>query len=319
MGPDGVRKVGIDRRRLGATVVQAGLLSGSGPHPIRPSATPGSSHGSSPGAGSSPASWGRVSRRHVHISVMQPRDRGCALIREGAGAMTAAANIQTPFAAPPGAPAKPHLDHPLDRWVLIGCLTALVLGLLTWPTRSIGHLGVRRRTDDDSAVPPARRGVADRARLRIRQRLPRHRQRRRHCHLHPRPAGSDRGRVVGPVEPPRRPRFERRRRVHHRFAVAGRTHSPGRVGRRLRNGVRAAHRRDHLESRHMVAWHSRLELAHPDRLDCRRWRRQCDDARPERHRRRGLGSGTDGRQGAPFLALCRLCPLGAAAAGDEDA
>ncbi len=43
--------------------------------------------------------------------------------------MTAATNIQTPFAASPSAPAKPHLDHPLDRWVLIGCLTALVLGL----------------------------------------------------------------------------------------------------------------------------------------------------------------------------------------------
>ena len=87
--------------------------------------------------------------------------------------------------------------------------------------------------------------------------------------------------------------------------------------RRLRDGVRAAHRRDHLEPRHLVARHSRLELAHPDRLDRRRRRRQRDHTRPERHRRRGLGPGHEGRRGAAVLAAVRLCPLGAAAAGDE--
>ena len=38
----------------------------------------------------------------------------------------------------------------------------------------------------------------------------------------------------------RRARFERRRRLRHRFAAAGRTHPPGRLERRLRDGVRAA-------------------------------------------------------------------------------
>jgi inorganic phosphate transporter, PiT family len=44
--------------------------------------------------------------------------------------MTAASQIQAPFGAPPTAPAKPHLDHPLDGWVLIGCLATLALGLV---------------------------------------------------------------------------------------------------------------------------------------------------------------------------------------------
>ena len=49
--------------------------------------------------------------------------------------------------------------------------------------------------------------------------------------------------------------------------------------RGLRHGVRAADRRDHLEPRHLVSRSAGLELAHADRLDHRRRRRQCADAR----------------------------------------
>ena len=87
--------------------------------------------------------------------------------------------------------------------------------------------------------------------------------------------------------------------------------------RRLRDGVRAAHLGDHLEPWHLVVRHSRLEFAHPDRLDRRRRRRQRAHSRPERHRRRRLGPGHQGRRSAPVLAPVRLRPVGAAAPGDE--
>ena len=173
----------------------------------------------------------------------------------------------------------------------------------------IGHFGVRRRTDDDIAVPPAWRRAADRARLRIRQRLPRYRKCRGDRHLYPRPAGPGRGGVVGVLEPPWRAGLDRRRRFRHCVAAAGRTHSPGRLGRRLRDGVCAAHRRDHLEPRHLVAWHSRLQLAYADRLDRRRRRRECAGARQGWHLGSGLGSSHQGRRGAVVLAAVRLCPL----------
>ena len=51
--------------------------------------------------------------------------------------------------------------------------------------------------------------------------------------------------------------------------------------RRLRHGVRAAHRRDHLEPRDLVSRPAGLELAYADRIDHRRRRRQCDDARQD--------------------------------------
>ena len=44
-------------------------------------------------------------------------------------------------------------------------------------------------------------------------------------------------------------RLQRRRRLRHRFAAAGRTHPAGRLERRLRDGVRSADRGDHLEPR----------------------------------------------------------------------
>ena len=87
--------------------------------------------------------------------------------------------------------------------------------------------------------------------------------------------------------------------------------------RRLRDGVCAAHRRDHLEPGHLVARHPGFQLAHPDRLDRRRRRRQRIVTRSERHGRRGLGPGDQSRRGAPVLAAVRLCPLRAAAPGDE--
>ena len=118
----------------------------------------------------------------------------------------------------------------------------------------------------------------------------------------------------GCLESPRRARFDRRGGFWRRLAVAGGAHSSGRLRRRLRHGVCAAHFRDHLEPGHLVARHSGVELAHPDRVDRRRRRRQRAHPRPERHRRRGLGSGHQGRRGAAVLAAVRLCPLGAAAA-----
>ena len=127
----------------------------------------------------------------------------------------------------------------------------------------IGHCDGRRRTDDNSAVHSARRRAADRARLRIRQRLPRHRQRRRHRHLHPRAARTGRRRVVGLLEPARRLGVDRRGRLRRRLAAAGRAHSSGRLRRGLRDGVCAAHFRDHLESGHLVARHSRLRARTP--------------------------------------------------------
>ncbi len=181
----------------------------------------------------------------------------------------------------------------------------------------IGHLGGRRRTDDDFAVHSARRRLADCARLRIRQRLSRHRERGRHRHLHPCPAGAGCCRVVGVLEPPRRFGFDRRGGLRHRLAAAGRAHSSGRLRCGLRNGVCAAHFRDHLEPGHLVARHSRFEFAHPDRVDRRRRRRQRAHPRPERHRRRGLGSGHQGRRSAAILAAVRLRPLGVAAARNE--
>ena len=62
-----------------------------------------------------------------------------------------------------------------------------------------------------------------------------------------------------------------------------------------------------------------LELAHADRLDRRRRRRQRADARQGRHVRRRLGPGDEGRRGAAVLAAVRLCPVRAAAARHEGA
>ncbi len=65
--PDEVRKAGMVRRRFAVTAAQSDLGRSGGPHPIRP---PGlfdqgvaPPPGLRPGAGSSPASWGRGPRR----------------------------------------------------------------------------------------------------------------------------------------------------------------------------------------------------------------------------------------------------------------
>ena len=252
--------------------------------------------------------------RSLHIPVMRRRDRKAGT-RQGGPHVRRIRRSTRPTRrsageAAPRSPVRHSISahpprRPRPRPVLHGLFDP------------IGHFGGRRRTDDDFAVPPARRCDADRARLRIRQRLPRHRQRRRDRHLHPRFTGPDCGCVVGLLEPPRRFGFERRGGLRHRLAAAGRAHSSGRLQRRLRDGVRAAHRRDHLEPGHVVAWHSRLELAHPDWLDRRRRRRQRTHSRQGRHLRRGLGPGHQGRRGATVLAAVRLCPLGDTAARDE--
>ena len=76
--------------------------------------------------------------------------------------------------------------------------------------------------------------------------------------------------------------------------------------RRLRDGVRAVDRRDHLEPRHLVLRPAGLQLAHADRLDHRRRHRQCADARPRRHLGRGLGAGDGDRLCAAAVAAVRL-------------
>ena len=71
---------------------------------------------------------------------------------------------------------------------------------------------------------------------------------------------------------------------------------------RLRDGVRAADRRDHLESRHLVSRPAGLELAHADRLDHRRRPRQSADGAGRRRERRRLGAGREDRLFAAALA-----------------
>ena len=79
--------------------------------------------------------------------------------------------------------------------------------------------------------------------------------------------------------------------LRHHLAAAGRADPAGRLRRRLRHGVRAADRRDHLEPRHLVSGPAGLELAHADRFDHRRRHRQ--PLMPERrHQRRRLGQAT---------------------------
>ena len=251
----------------------------------------------------------------VHSPVIRPRDRGWPHSRGAEpddsrnrhrDAASRFGGGQAASRSPDGHPARARDFRRARR-------RPVLHGLFDKP----GYRRVRRRTDDDPAVRSARRRAADRARLRVRQRLPRHRQRRRDRHLHPRPAGAVRRRLVGLLEPHRGARVERRRRLRHRLAAAGRTHHAGGLERRLRDGVRLADRRDHLEPRHMALRHPGLELAHADRLDRRRRRHQRAVARPGRHRGRRLGPGDEDRRSPALLAAVRFRPLGAAAPPDE--
>jgi hypothetical protein len=63
-------------------------------------------------------------------------------------------------------------------------------------------------------------------------------------------------------------------------AFGGRVDPPGRIERRLRHGIRAPDRGNHLESRHLVSGPAGIELAYADRLGYRRRRRQRAAARP---------------------------------------
>ena len=110
----------------------------------------------------------------------------------------------------------------------------------------VGDTGMKTTTF--FAVPSSVRLPSDRARLRVRQRLPRHRQRRRHGHLHalaePHVAVVWSGlcNFIGVLL------SSGAVAVRHHHAAAGRADPPGRHRRRLRDGLRAAGRRDHLES-----------------------------------------------------------------------
>ena len=59
--------------------------------------------------------------------------------------------------------------------------------------------------------------------------------------------------LVGFLQFPRRAHCQRRGRLRHHVAAAGRTDPAGRLQRRFRHGVRAADRCDHLEPRHLVS------------------------------------------------------------------
>ncbi len=124
-------------------------------------------------------------------------------------------------------------------------------------------------------------------------------------YTHSLPAVLRRG-VVRPLQLSRRSHLQRRRRLRHHFAAAGRTDPAGRLRRRLLHGVRAADRRDHLESGNLVVRPAGLLLAHADRLDHRRRRRQRDAARSRRHLGRGLGQGHRNRLRAAAVAVGRL-------------
>ena len=107
---------------------------------------------------------------------------------------------------------------------------------------------------------------------------------------------SRRRRLVGCVQFSRGAGVERRRGLRHHGPPARRTDSAGRLQRRVRDGVRAVDRRDHLESRHLVFRAAGVELAHADRFDHRCRPGESDDGSCFRGQRGRLGAGDEGRR-----------------------
>jgi hypothetical protein len=120
-------------------------------------------------------------------------------------------------------------------------------------------------------------------------------------------------RVVGNLQLPRRARVERCSGVRHHLAAAGGADPAGRIERGLCHGVRVIDRRNHLESRHLVARAAGLVIAHLDRLDPRRRHRQRAHAWTRRHQRCGLGAGNQSRLFAAVVPVDRVRLCGAAA------
>ena len=116
-----------------------------------------------------------------------------------------------------------------------------------------------------------------------------------------------RGGLVGLLQLPRRAALDRRGGLRHHLAAAGRADPAGRLssaGFAMVFALLIA----------AIIWNlgtwwlgpAGVELAHADRLDHRRRRRQRPDARPRRHLRRRLGQGDRDRRGAAALADRRL-------------
>ena len=84
---------------------------------------------------------------------------------------------------------------------------------------------------------------------------------------------------------------ERRGRLWHHLAIAGRIDFAGRQRCRVCDGIRAADRADPVEFRYLVSRSAGVEFAYFDRLDHRRRYCQRADARPGRHFGCRLGPG----------------------------
>ena len=89
---------------------------------------------------------------------------------------------------------------------------------------------------------------------------------------------------------------ERGRGVRNRIAAAGGVDTAGWQLGGIRDGVCAARRRYHLESRNVVVWTAVIEFAYIDRFDYRS--RHCEpvDGSKDRNERGGLGAGGEHRQ-----------------------
>ena len=77
-------------------------------------------------------------------------------------------------------------------------------------------------------------------------------------------------------------------------------------GAGIRDGVRAADRRDYLEHGHLVLGLARIQFSHDGRLDHRRGYREPVDEPEAGHERRGLGSGAEDRRKSADLSADRL-------------
>ena len=154
--------------------------------------------------------------------------------------MSAVTDVSTPGAAPP-ASGKPHLDHPMDIRLALGILAVLAGGLfyMAYSIRSdIAESGGGPTT----ILPFVLLGVALLIALGFEFVNGFHDTANAVAtviYTHALPAQfavvwSGCWNLIGVLA------VQRRRRLRHRFAVAGRADPAGRLERRLRDGVRAA-------------------------------------------------------------------------------
>src|SRR5262245_47525345 len=129
--------------------------------------------------------------------------------------------------------------------------------------------------------------------IRIREWIPRYSQRRGDGDIHPFDGSPCRRRLVGDMELHWCPGLDRRGRLRHHFSSSGRTDSSGGQPGRICDGLRTAHRRDHLEHWNLVPWPSRVEFAHHGRFDYRCGHCEPADVDADKHQRRRLRPGTE--------------------------